>query len=363
MDKPIRVLCVFSTLDRGGAESMCMNLYRHIDREKVQFDFVKHTPNKGNFEDEIRELGGRIYEAPRYRIYNLLPYRAWWKRHLQTHEEHRIIHCHFFTMAPAIYPVARQHSRITIIHAHTSKSDSRVKAFMLRNAEKSADICFACSEVAGKWLFPHREFTVLNNAVDTALFAFDPAVRSAYRRELKLDDALVLGTVANFSSVKNPFGLIEIFKAVHRQNPQARLLWVGDGGLRPQIEQKLRDEGLADSAILTGVRDDIPALLQAMDVFLLPSFSEGLPVVLIEAQAAGLPCYVSEAVTRETDITGLCRFLPLEDPTLWAESILHDRKSRANTAQQIIDAGYDVQTTANWLADFYTRILENPGKP
>jgi len=355
--KPLRVLCVFSTLNRGGAETMCMNLYRHIDREKVQFDFVKHSPAKGAYEDEIVALGGKIYEAPRYRLYNHFQYCKWWKRHLTQHPEHRIIHCHFFTMASAFFSVAKRAGCSTIVHAHTSKTNNRIKELMLKSVEKDADFCFACSQEAGKWLFPHREFTVLNNAIDTERFMFNPAVRREYREEFQLKNEYVLGTVARLIAVKNPFVLIEVFKIVHQKNQQSKLLWVGDGRLRPEIEQKLREEGLSDSVILTGVRSDVPDLLQAMDCFLLPSVFEGLPVTLIEAQGSGLPCFVSETVTKEADITGLCQYLPLNSPETWADAILNDRTKRENTSQKIIDAGYDIQTTAKWLEDFYLHIV------
>ena len=149
MSKPIRVLCVFSTLDRGGAECMCMNLYRHIDRSQVQFDFVKHTEAAGEFEPEILRLGGRIYSAPRYSPSAHLAYLRWWRKHLKAHPEHRIVHFHYFTMAAIAAPTVRRCGCYTITHAHTSRADSRKKALLLKTVGRRTDACFACSTAAG----------------------------------------------------------------------------------------------------------------------------------------------------------------------------------------------------------------------
>lgn len=361
MEQPIRVLCVFSQLDRGGAETMCMNLYRKMDRTKVQFDFIKHTSDACAYEKDIKELHGIVYEAPRYRVYNHFRYCRWWKNHLKMHPEHRIIHGHYFTIASIYFREAKKQHRYTIAHSHCEKPQElywsrRVKLWIISFIERMSDVCMACSDKAGKWLFPHKEFTVLNNAVDTEKFQYDPAVRAEVRKELGLHDCFTVGIVGSLSEVKNPFGTIEIFKAVHSKMPGAKLLWVGGGGLEQAIRDKLKEENLTDAVIMTGVRSDVDRLMQAMDVFILPSISEGLPVVLVEAQAAGLTCFCSEAVTEEADITGLCHFLPLGQPDLWAEKILSADLTRKDTRQAICDAGYDIHTTAQWLQDFYLNL-------
>lgn len=364
MSEPIRVLYVFSQLDRGGAESMCMNLYRNVDRSRLQFDFVKHTPSIGAFEEEIRALGGKIYEAPRYRVYNYLSYQSWWKKHLFAHPEHQIIHGHFFTVSSVYFKIAHKFERITIGHSHsTNQQSSTLKTWLKkkiqRHTEEYSDYCLACSQNAGKWLFPHKKFIVLNNAIDAEKFKYSPAVRAEMREQLGLSNNFVLGIVGSLSEVKNPMGTIEIFKVVHNKAPNAKLLWVGGGGLVHDIKSKLEEEHLTDAVIMTGVRPDVDRLMQAMDVFILPSLWEGLPVVLMEAQAAGLPCFVSEAVTTEAAITDLCTFLPLNQPELWAEKILKTNRSvRKDTSEQIKAAGYDIHTTAKWLEDFYADCLK-----
>ena len=363
MGEPIRVLCVFAKLDRGGAESMCMNLYRNIDRSQVQFDFVKHTSSVGVFEKEIRSLGGKIYQAPQFELYNYLSYQKWWSQHLRAHPEHQIIHGHFYTISPVYFREAHRFGRITIGHSHsTAQRSNNIKTYLKkviqRRTEKYSDYCLACSQDAGEWLFPHSKFIVLNNAIDAQRFKYNPVVGADVRSEIGLNGNIVVGVVGRLTEPKNPMGTIEIFKAVHDRKPETKLLWVGGGSLEQDIRKKLEEEKLTDAVIMTGVRPDVDRLMQAMDVFILPSLWEGLPVVLVEAQAAGLPCFASEAVSREAAVTDLCTFLPLNQPELWAEKILAANTQRKDTSQEIIQAGYDIHTTAKWLEEFYMDCLK-----
>ena len=327
MAEPIRVLCVFSRLDRGGAETMCMNLYRHMDRSKVQFDFVKHTPDKGLFEDEIVCLGGRVFEAPRFVGKNYFSYEKWWNNHFASHPEHRIVHGHFFTISPIYFRFAKRNGCTTIAHSHCTKDiKTSIKAYakklILKRIEKHSDYCLSCSKLAGEWLFRKKPFSVLKNAIDTEKFSFSEEERERQRKKLGISgETLLCGTVGRFDYQKNPFGLIDIYKKVKESIPNSQLLWIGDGSLRPQIERKIAEAGLSESVILTGVRNDVNHLMQAMDVFLLPSFFEGLPVVAIEAQAAGLPSLLSDTISEEVAITDLCKLLPLDRLDLWLEAI------------------------------------------
>ena len=362
--EPIRILCVFSSLDRGGAESMCMNLYRNIDRSKVQFDFVKHNSAKGAFEDEITSLGGRIFAAPRYKLYNHISYQQWWRHFLKEHTEYHIIHVHWFTIASVICPVARSNNRIVIGHSHIAGVTAEkgvkqtiinyIKHVLQSKLEKRVDYRFACGQDAGKFLYPNSTFTVVNNAIDSDSYRYDESIRNLVRQEMNLTDKVVFGTVGRITEQKNPLGIIEIFKEILAHIPNAHLLWVGNGDMRETVERQVADCGLQDKVILTGVRIDVNRLMQAMDVFILPSFYEGLPVVAIEAQAAGLPCLLSNAVTTEAAVTDLCTFLPIDRPELWADAAEKALAApRRNTQQEIIRAGYDIKTTAAWLIEFY----------
>ena len=362
MNKPLRVLCVFSSLDRGGAESMCMNLYRHIDRSKVQFDFVKHTHSKGAFEDEIIALGGRIFEVPKYKVYNHISYCFWWKKHLKKHKEHRIIHGHFFTIAPIYFKVAKKFYCKTISHSHCTLDNNmtiarRIKKYILSYIEIYSDYCFACGQDAGEWLYPHRKFKVINNAIDTESFVFSEEKRAEIRKEFGIGNELVIGHVGNFAPVKNHRFLVDVFKIIHDKNPNSKLIMVG-GNDRSFIENKVNSLCLSDAVIFTGVRNDIADVLQAFDVFAFPSISEGLPVTVVEAQATGLKCFISDAVTKEVDLTGRCEFLSINDPMLWAEKILSSDLTKVDTSSKIKEAGYDIKTTAKQIERFYLKLSE-----
>ena len=358
MENPIRVLCVFSTLDRGGAESMCMELYRHIDRSKVKFDFVKHTSQKGAFEEEIYSLGGRVFEAPRLRVGNIRKYRTWWKKHLLNHIEHKIIHGHFFTISPIYFQIAKQFRRITIGHIHISKAGDFKKAIFAKFISRVTDYPLACSYAAGKWVYGNRNFMVLNNAIDMSAFRANRIMAREVRDEFNSRDRLIIGNVSRFNIQKNPYGIVEIFKLVHEKCPNSKLIWVGDGPLKREMQIEVKKQGLQDDVIFTGVRNDVSRLLQAMDAFILPSFYEGLPVSAIEAQAAGIHCFVSDSISNEVVVTDLCHRLPLDNLDYWATEICKIKAgyTHSDMTDQIIDAGYDIHETANWLQEFYMSI-------
>lgn len=364
----IRVLCVFSNLNRGGAESMCMNLYRKIDKEKIQFDFVKHTHEKCAFDDEIESLGGKIYIAPKFKIYNFLKYRKWWKNHFKNHPEHQIIHGHYFTISSLYFKVAHLFNRVTIGHSHIAGSGIRnsfsikkyIKVIIRNNVKNTADYRLACSKIAGDFLYGKKTFIVLNNAINTDDFVYNPVIRDKKRKELGiLENQKILCVVGRIEEQKNPIGTIEIFSEIYKSDPECRLLWVGDGTLRRDLEGKIKDAKLEDVVILTGVRSDISEILQAADIFLLASFFEGLPVVAIEAQASGLPCLLSDGISKESAITDLCQFLHIDNAEPWLQAVSKiDINSRHNTKDKIVEAGYDVETTAKWLQEFYTNIIK-----
>ena len=361
MKEIVRILCVFSTLDRGGAETMCMNLYRHINREEIQFDFIKHTHKIGAYEDEIKEMGGRIYEAPRYKLYNHIKYCRWWKNYLRKHPEYKIIHGHFFTISAIYFKIAKKYGRITVGHSHCTEPDKNsFKSFLLsylcKKMDKFSDVRLACSQEAGKWIYK-KDFIVLNNAIETKQFLYNAKEREKVRSAFDLKNRYVIGTIGRIMYQKNPLGIVEIFKATHTQRPDALLMWIGDGPMRKVAENKVKEYGLEHFVLFLGVRADVPSLLQAMDAFILPSFYEGLPVVAIEAQAAGLPCYISDKISSEVKITEMCRLISLDRIGDWVKNLCKRQPDRTNQADEIIKAGYDIQDTALWLSDFYKSLL------
>lgn len=362
MDNKLRVLQVFGKLNRGGAESMIMNVYNNLDRDKVQFDFIAHTDKECAFDNEIKALGGKIFRAPAYRGLNHLAYVKWWKNFFKTHPEYKIIHTHIRSTAAIFLGIAKKNGLLTIAHSHSTSSGkglaALVKTYWQSKLKNTSHFLFACSKPAGNWLFGENgSFTVINNAIDTKAFIFNPLLRKKKREELQINNKFVVGHVGRFIPPKNHSFLIDIFKSICDQTEQAVLLLVGDGSLKPAIEKKVRTLGLKDKVIFTGARPDIPDLLQAMDVFLLPSLFEGFGIVLIEAQATGLKCFTSaEVVPNEARITDLLEYIPLSKPASeWAERILkykngYDRTSRVD---EFLSAGYDIKENAHWLQNFY----------
>lgn len=362
MSEPIRVLCVLSSLERGGIPSVVMNLYRNIDRSVVQFDFVKHSEPKGEYEDEVRLLGGRIYNAPRFQLSNYVSYRNWWRSFLTAHPEYLIIHGHYYTTASVYLRFCQEAGRTTILHSHSTDVNGsgwkrRIKTIFSKRGKKYANVRIACSNDAGNWLYGKSPFTVLYNAIDLEKYRFQPEQRSRVREELGFGDGYVIGAVGRLEQVKNPLGIISVFKETVRQMPETKLLWIGEGTQRPLIEQTLEQEGLRDRTVLTGSRDDVHLLMQAMDCFILPSFHEGLPVTAIEAQTSGLPCLCSDRVSREAAVSERCAFLPLDQPQAWAEMICKsNRTCRTSAVPEMIEQNYDISKTAKRAQDLYIRL-------
>ena len=354
---PIRILHIVTYMGRGGLETMLMNYYRAIDRTKVQFDFLAHRDFRADYDDEIEALGGKIYRLP-----NLNPFSRSYlgalDRFFREHPEYRIVHSHLDCMSAIPLKAAKKHGvPVRIGHAHNSNQprDAKylLKLFYKRMIAGQATQLFACSEEAGRWMFGNADFRVLNNAIDAGKYAFDADIRSTVRRELGLPaDALVVGHVGRFDPQKNHRFLVEIFE---KMPEDARLLLVGDGVLRPDVEQQAEALGIRDRVLFTGVRTDVDRLLQAMDVFLMPSLFEGLPVSIVEAQAAGLPCLISDKVPIECKKTELVTQIPLEaSPDEWAEAVLSAAEaSRGDTLSRIREAGFDIRANAEWLQNYY----------
>ncbi len=355
-----RILQVFGKLDRGGAETMIMNYYRNINREDIQFDFVVNFTDKGAYEDEILSLGGNIYRLPRFKGYNIFSYAATWWKFLKSHPEWDVIHVHNFKIAGIIFPIAKMLGiECRIVHMHTANANysflKRIGYYTTKFlANRWATDRFACGDDAGKSYFGKREFTVMNNAIDAKKFSFKGEAREAKRSELQIEDKFIVGHIGNFSTPKNHPFIIDIFKEVHTQNSNTTLLLVGAGELMDSMKQRVAEAGLSDSVIFTGSRPDVPELMQAMDVFLFPSLWEGLPVSVVEAQAAGLTVVMSDRITDKVAITPLVEILSLDDaPALWVEKILTP-KERTDSYEAIRKAGYDIEENVKWLEKFYT---------
>ena len=366
MPYKIHVLQVLGTLDYGGIESMIMNLYRNIDRNKIQFDFVVHSKQHGVFYDEVLALGGHVYFCPRYSGTNAIQYRSWWRSFFRKHSEFKILHSHLRSSASLFIPIAKKNGLVTIVHSHSTFDGKgfcaygkRIMEFPLRS---QADYLVACSAEAGKWLFGRDAFERSNyiflpNGIDAARFALNQETRSRYRKELGINGKLVFGHVGRFNEAKNHLFLLDVFAEIHKRNPDTILLLVGNGQLEKDIRRKSISLGLGSSVNMMGNRSDVADILQAMDVFLFPSKWEGLPMALVEAQAAGLPYIISDKITRDVDITQLVHRLPINDVKPWADLALSGLP-RSEVTDKIVKAGFDVKESAIVLARIYEEILE-----
>lgn len=360
MTEPIRVLQVVTHMNRGGLETMLMNYYRHMDRNLVQFDFLVHRENRGDYDDEIESLGGQIHRLPR-----LVPWRGSYKKALdgffEAHPQYKIVHVHQDCLSSVILKAAKKRGiPVRIAHSHNSSQDKDlkypIKLFYKQFIPKYATDLFACGQNAGKFMFGRKPFRILNNAIDTAAYCHNPEISRCVRQELGIEEnAFVVGHVGRFSPPKNHSFLLDIFSDIVKQEPTARMLLVGDGTLRPAIEQKAASLGLTDKIICTGVRSDVPHLLQAMDVFVFPSLYEGLPVTMVEAQAAMLQCHISDTIPTECVITDLVYRHSLQAPPVqWATSILSTSRFYDRIAtKDILLAGFDIKENAHWLEAFY----------
>lgn len=368
MAEPIRVLHVVGQMNRGGTEALLMALLRTTDRERFQYDFVEQTEDTCDYDEEILRLGGRIFRSPTIRPTNLAEYRRWWRQFFRQHPEYPIVHGHSRGSAPIYLDEANRAGRVTIAHCHNNSFGLGAKGLIRRIWQQPlrhiADYNLACSRESGISQYgKNGHFMVLRNGIDTSRFVWDPEVRERVRTSLGLAGQLVVGNVARFETQKNHPFLIDIFYDVQRLRPDARLLLVGRGTLEDDIRQQVRRLGIEEKVIFAGLRSDVNELMQAMDVFVLPSHFEGLGIVNIEAQAAGLPCFVSaKVIPPEAKATELLRYIPLEaSPGVWAEQIVAGAISpaeRRNTMDEIVRAGFDIRTTARELEHFYREILK-----
>lgn len=358
--EPIRILHIVTYMGRGGLETMIMNYYRHIDRNCVQFDFLVHREFRADYDDEIESLGGCIYRLPQ-----LIPWSVSYKNTLNqffaSHPQYRIVHVHQDCLSSVVLKAAKKHGvPVRIAHSHSSSQDKNlkylIKLFYKRQIPGNATQLFACGKEAGDWMFHGAPYRVINNAIDTGRYTYNASLGQKLREQLGIDSAaFVIGHVGRFNAVKNHTFLLDIFSELKKQHPESILLLVGDGDLRREMEEKASLLGIAKSVIFTGVRSDVPDLMQAMDCFVFPSLYEGIPVTLIEAQASGLPCIVSDAIPAECQKTRLVERIALkEDTAVWVDHILkHMGECRPDTSKEIARAGYDITSNAQWLQKYY----------
>lgn len=358
----IRVLHVVTHMNRGGLETMIMNYYRNIDKKKIQFDFLVHRMERAAYDEEIETLGGYIHRLPVLNPFSL-KYRKKLNNFFKEHPEYQIVHVHQDCLSSIILKAAKKNGvRVRIAHSHNANQDKNIKYFIkifyMQFIPHYATALMACGQAAGDWMFQGKNYTILNNAINCEEYAFNAKKRKDLREQLNINkDELIIGHIGRFSSPKNHKFLVEVFAKVN-ESRSSKLLLIGDGELRGDIEKQVKELKLEDKVIFTGVRSDIPDLLQAMDIFVFPSVYEGLPVTMIEAQASGIQCVISDAISDKCIITkNVVSIEKLSDSKeKWAELILKKAKiQRRDTTDEIKTHGYDIKENAKWLEEFYLR--------
>lgn len=357
---PIRVLHVVPNMNAGGLETLIMNIYRNIDRTKVQFDFLLHYEGEFFYSKEIRELGGKIYHTSVRDDSNLIKYFKDLNHFFKEHQEYRIIHGHMVSTAIFYLFYARKYRcEKRIIHSHNTNTikglKGTLKKILASFSTVFANEYFACGIMAGKSLFKDKTFHVVNNGIEIEKFRFNSKVREQVRKELKLSEFHLYGHVGRFNMQKNHAFLMKIFKEICKKDDLARLVLVGDGELKNQIFKMAEVLGIMDKIIYLGIRNDVNRLYQAMDLFILPSHFEGFPVVATECQAAGLPILVSNTVSDEIKIAPNVKFLSLDgNQEIWADCAIEMiNEKRIDTADIVREAGYDIKDVASELQAFY----------
>lgn len=358
----IRVLQCVNNMHRAGLETMLMNYYRHMNRDEIQFDFLTHRPERSDYDDEIERLGGKVYYAPRLYPQNYAAYFSFMKLFFREHPEYQIVHAHIDAMSYLpLLAAERAGVPIRIAHSHSTSIDRDLK-YPIKQGFRlllptAATHRFSCGQAAGKFLFRGKDFTLIPNAVEGDRYYPDPVIREQTRLKLGLAGKTVLGHVGRFSYPKNHEFLLDIFAAAVRMDENARLLLIGTGENEAAVLEKVQRLSLTDKVFFLGNQEDVARYYQAMDVFVMPSRFEGVPLTGVEAQFACLPCVFSDRVPTEVAFAENCSFLPLETGTdKWAEHVLACAKVE-RPAVQLTEARFDIHMAAVVLADTYRRLL------
>lgn len=362
-----RILHVIWDLNRGGAETLITEIFKNIDRNKLQFDFLVYGGN-GVYDREVIQLGGKIFYLKKRFSKNIFASLKELYKFFKMHPEYETVHCHLTGTAGFILKMAKKAGvKRTIAHSHIAGEGnmgiSFLRKMLYRTSRKMlckyADYTFACSSDALTYLNGKSKYgnKIVRNAIDVEKFEFNSSDRDDIRRKLNIrDNETVYCHIGRFAFQKNHEYLIDRFYEVHIKNPNTKLILVGKGDLQQAVLDKVRELNLLGSVIFTGVIENTYAYLSASDMFVFPSRYEGLGIVLIEAQANGLKCITSDRVPIEADATGNVKFLPLEDEEAWVNEMMNGKRDfsiASEVGEKVKRAGYDIHEVADELTEFY----------
>lgn len=369
MNESIKVLHFVSKMDRGGQETLIMNLFRNIDRDKVTFDFLCTNMEEGDYDEEIAQLGGEIKYLNQDRIKNKLKLvdniyllYKYIKSNCLTYDVFHIHTQHAMTAFLSAFVAKRAGIKNVIIHSHNSSTTYHYKLHKpfkvllnFINIER-----LACSNSAGKWMFGKSEYKIINNGIILDKYTFNTRKRNNIREELSWNDKIIIGHVGRFNNQKNHDFLIEIFDYMKKFNEKVHLVLVGKGEEEAKIIKKVKDKNIVENVTFLGTRTDVNNLYQGMDLFLFPSLFEGLPIVLVETQANDLACLISDSITSEIDLTYNIHRLSLNNSAEeWAKKaleILDNSYERSDKSIDMQKCGYDIKKTASIIQNFYCNL-------
>ena len=370
----LRVLHSVSNMARAGIETMLMNYYREMDRSQIQFDFLANKPVPGEYDEEIRGMGGRVFISPGLNPLHFPRYRRFMADLLRDNPDIRIVHAHNEAMGYYALQSAKDAGLpVRIAHAHNTQiiRDYKypLKLVCKQLLPGAATDYWSCGRDAGIYYYGQKRWKasgfILRNAINVPGFGFQLDVRQRLRQEHSLQNCFVIGHVGRFNLQKNHTRLLDIFAKTLEIMPEARLALIGTGELEQSVREKARAIGVQDKTLFLGQMGNVSQWYQAMDCFVLPSLFEGLPVVGIEAQAAGLPCIFSDRVTDEVLLSPEARRVSLRaDDADWAGEIAAamrlqtDRTKGMDTVRQ---AGYDIHTEAQKLQARYLAMAARAG--
>ncbi len=358
----VRILQVVGKMHRAGMETLIMNIYRNIDRKKVQFDFCVHTTEKGAYDDEILSLGGKIFHMPEAKIKNIFALKREVKSFFRLHSDYTAVHVHYSCVGWLFFMEADKNNiKNLIYHAHSSGREKGIKAlirfFLEQYSAKLANTYFACSDKAAKYFFHNRKYIMLNNGIDTVEFSFKQKERDLLREQYKIKDYKVFIHVGRFSIEKNHVFLLDLFNKIHTENPNTILLLLGNGPLESEIKEKASMLECADSIKFMGNRNDVGKIMNIADIFLLPSLFEGLPLTMIEAQCSGLTCFVSDNITRDAEIIKeLVFYCSLKDDDFYKKIKENMNIERKDRVAEIKAHGFDSYGIAKKMEKYYLNL-------
>lgn len=371
MRKKIRIIYISDTLrQRSGITAVIRNYMNHFDWNRIQLDLLVNDTSEVDAVNQMRKMGANVYFMPVLSGKNVLSFLNFIK-HFFTEHHYDIVHSHYYQLDTLVFPIAKRACKCKCIsHSHSTRySEYKLRSvrnwLISRGIGKAADVWAACSNEAGEFLFgkgyrKSPKKLIVINGIECKDYVFNESTRVQKRQEFGIgDDEIIVGHIGRMAPQKNPLFIIDILAELLKINNKYRLMLVGDGPMEEEIREKANGLGISDKIYYAGVRSDVPQLINAFDVFLFPSLYEGLGIVAVEAQANGLKCIVSDTVPEDVDLTGITKMSIREPPVKWANTINNsDLERNDDYNKKIMDAGYDIQTAADGLLDFYEHLVK-----